>query len=410
MVHLGPLNPLLLRPGDFYLQAEPCGEQSACLGMKCLSKDLTTVEKIPVLEASCSLLFTQEWLEEINRGLDRPPLHTCLVATGNGIVPLPWSRIALPEFVDVPQADDSVEPEPPGCLDSQRTSDAQRPCGSTAGGLQGGAGGGWRPTQGKYRGLVKVEQGSWKKSTLFAVPSLCDIISENLEGEYVNLVEFSEGRKRDNSSSVAPSAGPELARAASPQTGKGLLWADSWTCGQGPDSEEGPCTPCLRRKLSPDPKLHEPRCRYRESYVAALKNPVSFGSGLMAAILEEMDLPTGASPPESPGLAPLEKSGQDPPSREGKADEGSRQGFLRLRKPPAECPAAGHKFSFLRGPRQPGCAGGGLAVPEKASKEPEEGPRRRTALVCSPRLARAKPAAGRGIGSEMLLELSETKD
>ncbi|KAJ6655538.1 hypothetical protein lerEdw1_005009 [Lerista edwardsae] len=411
VVHLGPLNPLLVRPGDFYLQVEPCGEQSACLVVKCLSTDLATVEKIPVPEASCSLLFTQEWLEETNRDLDRPTLHTCLVATGNGIVPVPWSRIATPEFVNVPQADGSVEQEWPGCLDSHRTSDAQRPRGSIAGGLRRGADGGLGATRGKYPGLIKVEQGPWKKSTLFVVPSLCDIISENLEGEYVHLVDFSEESKRDNSSSVAPPASPEPGREASPQTGRGLLWGnadeattESWTCGKGPGSEEGPCTPCLRRKLSPDPKQHESRCRYRESYVAALKNPVSFSSGLMAAILEEMDLSKGASPSEGAGLAPLEKSGQDaprvpsgPPSREGKADEGSRQGFLKLRKSPTECPAAGNKFSLLKGPRQLGSAGGGLAVPEKACKGPEERPRKGTALVCSPKTARARPAAaGKG--------------
>ncbi|XP_066480848.1 uncharacterized protein KIAA1755 homolog [Tiliqua scincoides] len=414
VVHLGPLNPLLLRPGDFYLQAEPCGEQSACLVMKCLSKDLTTVEKIPVPEASCSLLFTKEWLDEINRDLDRPALHTCLLATGNGIVPVPWSKITAPEFVNIPQTDGSVERESPGCPESYCTSGSQRHNGSVSGDLHSSADRGLRSTQGKYPGLVKVEQGSWKKSVLFVVPSLCDIISENLEGEYVNLVDFSEERKLDISSSAtsAPSVGQESERGVSPKTKKALVWVnadmattDSWTCGKGQSSEEGPCTPCLRRKLSQDPKFQEPRCRYRESYVAALKNPVSFSSGLMAAILEEIDLSKQAPPSERTGVTPLEKSDQaapqvlsDHPDKEEKAEEASKQGLLKLLKSPTECPAASNKFSFLKGHRQLVSSGGGFAVSEKTSKGHEEAPRKRTSLVCSPRMARAKPAAGKGTG------------
>lgn len=412
VVHLGPLNPLLLRPGDFYLQAEPCGEQSACLVVKCLSKDLTTVEKIPVPEASCSLLFTKEWLEEINRDLDRPTLHTCLVATGNGIVPLAWSKIATPEFVSIPQTDGSVEQESPGCPEMYCTSDSPRQPGSVSGDLHSSAGRGVRSTQGKYPGLIKMEQGSWKRSMLFVVPSLCDIISENLEGEYVNLVDFSEERKLGISSSSSAtsvqSGGQESERGVSPKTEKELVWVDadaaptgSWTCGNGQNSEEGPCSPCLRRKLSPDPKFHESRCRYRESYVAALKNPVSFSSGLMAAILEEMDVSKRGPPFENTGQDDATGILPDHPDKKGKAEEVSKQGLLKLLRSPTECPAASHKYSFLKGHRQLVSSGGGFAVPEKASKGHEEGPRRRTSLVCSPRMARAKAAAAKGIGPRM---------
>ncbi|KFR04293.1 Uncharacterized protein KIAA1755, partial [Nipponia nippon] len=103
VVHLAPLNPLLLRPGDFYLQAEPCEEHSARITVKHLSHDLRTVEETPVPEAAYALLFTNEWLEEINGDRARAPLHTCLVATENGVAPLPWSKIATPEFIDKPK-------------------------------------------------------------------------------------------------------------------------------------------------------------------------------------------------------------------------------------------------------------------------------------------------------------------
>ncbi|XP_026579365.1 uncharacterized protein KIAA1755 homolog, partial [Pseudonaja textilis] len=385
-VHLSPLNPLLLRPGDFYLQAEPCGEQSACLVVKCLSRDLTTVEKISIPDASCSWLFTEAWLEDINRDLERPTLRTCLVATGNGIVPVPWNKIATPEFVQLPKAEppmekDAVQPEPPN---------------HPSGGDQAS-----KPSQGKYPGLIKVDRGSWKRSNLFVVPSLCDIISENLEGEYVNLVEFSEEppKVEMSSPSVAPHhLPPEAEKVLLQPNGKPGPLGVAWDCGKEQDLEEGPCTPCLRRKLSPDSKTHEPRCRYRDSYMAALQNPISFNSGLMAAILEEMDLnqaaDTEVQPDEGSGqLISPNLSGH--PNKDRKTEEIPRSGPTKPAKSPAEGPAVSSKFSFLKGHRPLASSGEGSAPPEKAGKGPE-GPRKKTSMVSSPKVARVKPAAGKG--------------
>lgn len=408
VVHLGPLNPLLLRPGDFYLQAEPCGEQSACLVFKCLSSDLTTVEKVTVPETSCSLLFTQEWLEEINHDLNRPTLHTCLVATGNGIVPVPWSKIVIPEFVHVPK---NVEQGSPECPESSMVSNPSRQQNSNvAGESQGGREGGLRATRGKYPGLIKVEQGAaWKKVSLFVLPSLCDIISENLEGEYVNLLEYSEERPPALDLASAGSAPQQPGREVSPKARQGALWVngeaamvESWTCGKGQSSEGGPCTPCLRRKLSQDSKSQELRCRYRESYVAALQNPISFSSGLMAAILEEMDISKQELTSKMSDMKPTERSGEATasictahPVKDGKSEQGH---FKPLLKSPPECvgAAASNKFSFLKGHRHLLSSGGGLSGAEKAGKGPE-GPWKKMSLVCSPRMARAKLAtAGKG--------------
>ncbi|XP_054835183.1 uncharacterized protein KIAA1755 homolog isoform X1 [Eublepharis macularius] len=388
VVHLGPLNPLLLRPGDFYLQAEPCGEQSACLAVKCLSRDLTTEQKIPISEAACSLLFTQEWLEEVNRDLSGPELHSCLVATSNGIVPVPWSKIATPEFVRLSQADDLVVPDLPASPEHYCESPRQTSCISGDG----------RAAQSKYPGLVKVEQGPWKTSTLFVVPSLCDIISDNLEGEYVNLLGFSEEKSPDISSpaKTAASAGQQSRRDEA-------ATEESWTCGEGQSSEEGPCTPCLRRKLSQeDPQTHETRCRYRESYVAALQNPVCFSSGLMEAILEEIDTSQSAFLSESTSAQLPEGSDEaaprilsDCPNKDGRAEQVARPGHAKLLKPPTEPLSAGNKFSFLKGHRQLVSSAGGLSVAEKASKG-QEGPRKRAPIACSPRTSRAKQTAGKG--------------
>ncbi|XP_061486753.1 uncharacterized protein KIAA1755 homolog isoform X2 [Rhineura floridana] len=431
VVHLGPLNPLLLRPGDFYLQAEPCGEQSACLVVKCLSRDLTTVEKIPVPESSCSLLFTKEWLEEINQGFDRPTLHTCLVATGNGIVPVPWNKIATPEFVNIPKTEGSVEQEASDCPETHWRGNSQhQEDGNVAGDEHSRTDRSLRPTQGKFPGLIKVEQGSWKKSTLFVVPSLCDIISENLEGEYVNLLGFSgEGKLDESSPAKAAASATEQQpqrEAPPPEARKGLLWVEGdneatvgvWSCGKGQNPEEGPCTPCLKRRLNKDPKVHELRCRYRESYVAALKNPVSFSSGLMAAIMEEIDASKQSSPSESTDVLPPEGPDQaaprvlsEHPYKDRKAEEGSsKPGHFKPLKPPADCPAASSKFSFLKGHRQLGSLGGSLSMSEKAGKG-QEGPQKRTSVVCSPRTARAKAVPGKGTSQgDMLSELPAPKN
>nr|XP_060627572.1 uncharacterized protein KIAA1755 homolog [Anolis sagrei ordinatus] len=386
VVHLGPLNPLLLRPGDFYLQAEPCGDQSACLSLKCLSRDLTSVQKIPIPEASCPLLFTQEWLEEVNQDLDQPALHTCMVATGNGIVPVPWSKIVTPEFVQLPKS-----------KEQEVTSDYLE----TYSSLKGGSDRSPRSTQGKYPGLIKVEQGTWKQSNVFLLPSLCDIISENLEGEYVNLLGFSEEKKPDSSSpakSTASRAHQEVTGEESPGMEKGLVNGvveEIWSCVKGPDSEEGPCTPCLRRKLNQDPKVHEPKCRYRESYVAALKNPVSFSSGLMEAILEEIDT-TQQAPEIVDTMSPRElisRISLERPNKESKVEEVPKQKPLKVLKSPPEGPAAGNRFSFLKGYRHPVLPSPPTS-PEKVGKG-QEGPRKRN--VCSPKAARGKPASsGKG--------------
>ncbi|XP_058033157.1 uncharacterized protein KIAA1755 homolog isoform X2 [Ahaetulla prasina] len=403
-VHLSPLNPLLLRPGDFYLQAEPCGEQSACLVVKCLSRDLTTAEKISIPDASCSWLFTEAWLEDINRDLERPTLHTCLVATGNGIVPVLWNKIATPEFVQLPKAEhpmekDSVHPETHCRLNAEPPSH------------QNGGDQVSKPSQAKYPGLIKVDQGSWKKPDLFVVPSLCDIISENLEGEYVNLVEFSEESPKAEMSPPEVAAFPAAEKVLLRPNGEAGSQGEPWNCGKEQDLEEGPCTPCLRRKLSPDSKIHEPRCRYRDSYMAALQNPISFNSGLMAAILEEMDLTQAAS--ENAEAQPDEGSGQmispnlsEHPNKDRKTEESPKSEVTKLTKSPAEGPAVSNKFSFLKGHRPLASSGEGPGPPEKAGKGPE-GPRKKTLMVSSPKVARAKPAAGKGSSqTEVVGELS----
>lgn len=106
VVHLAPIDPLLLQPGDFYLQVAPFCDQSARIVVCSLLEEeglrLEVVEETPVPETSYPCIFSRDWLEEINQGRHGTPLSQCLLATEQGVLRLPWERVALPEFVDVP--------------------------------------------------------------------------------------------------------------------------------------------------------------------------------------------------------------------------------------------------------------------------------------------------------------------
>ncbi|KAM6404287.1 uncharacterized protein KIAA1755 homolog [Rhynochetos jubatus] len=408
VVHLAPLNPLLLRPGDFYLQAEPCEGPSARITVKHLSGDLRTVEETPVPAAAYALLFTNEWLEEINGDGARTPLRTCLVATENGIAPLPWSKIATPEFIHKPKAGGDgapmgaqhgptavAEPAAPG-VPHRGTADVPAPYGNVAGTIPGCRAASRKSSQGRYPGLIKVDQaGLQKKPAMLAVPSLGEIVSQNLEGEYVDLLELSPEQLE-----LSPEQLELLARSLPPAcpaapmgAGAMLPWANGGPCRGAPSSEEGPCTPCLGRKLSREPGPHSPRCRHRDSYLAALQNPVSFGPGLMAAILEEPDGPSPEPAPASPRETPAQHgrgAGSPKLLAHRQASPGVQAEALARRGSPRLPPGSSPKFSFLKGPRL------GAAPGDGRSTSQHEGAWKKVSAIYSPRMGRAKPA-GKGM-------------
>lgn len=72
------------------------------------------VEETPIPETSYPCIFSREWLEEINQGRHGTPLRQCLLASGQGVVRLPWERVFVPEFVDL-QTRSSMASAPPSC-------------------------------------------------------------------------------------------------------------------------------------------------------------------------------------------------------------------------------------------------------------------------------------------------------
>ena len=107
LIHLAPVHPVLLRPGDFYLQVAPFADQSARIVVCSLLEEegfsVEAVEETPVPETCYPCLFTSDWLDEVNRGRHGTPLSQCLLATEQGVVRLPWKRVAAPDFVDGPK-------------------------------------------------------------------------------------------------------------------------------------------------------------------------------------------------------------------------------------------------------------------------------------------------------------------
>ncbi|XP_065706012.1 uncharacterized protein KIAA1755 homolog isoform X3 [Patagioenas fasciata] len=416
VVHLAPLNPLLLRPGDFYLQAEPCEELSARITLKHLSLDLHTVEETPVPEAAYALLFTNEWLEEINSNQARVPLHTCLVATENGVAPVPWSSIATPQFIDKPKAaadgasggaqhgpapETTAETAAPSTPVSCGTAGVPAPYGNIASTIPGCKGTPRKSSQGRYPGLIKVEQaGLQKQPAVLAMPSLCHILSQNLEGEYVDLLDPSQEQPDLLTRSQPPvcPAGPMGAGVTLPWANGGP-GANASICGV---AEEGPCTPCLGWTLSRERGPRSPRCRHRDSYLAALQNPLSISPGLMSAILEEPDGPGPEPPPTTPNDTPTQLgpgSGSPtlltrrPHRASPRVQAGAQLGSPQ--HPPAPA-GSSHKFSFLKGPRL------GASPGDERATSQHEGAWKKISAIYSPRMGRAKPAGKAGMNGTAL--------
>lgn len=103
VIHFAPIDPSLLRPGDFYLRVAPFCDQSARILVCSLLEEedvlVEVVEETPIPETSYPCIFSRDWLEEFNQGRHGTPLRWCLLAAEQGVVRLPWELVAVPDFV-----------------------------------------------------------------------------------------------------------------------------------------------------------------------------------------------------------------------------------------------------------------------------------------------------------------------
>uniref|UniRef100_G3TFA6 KIAA1755 n=1 Tax=Loxodonta africana TaxID=9785 RepID=G3TFA6_LOXAF len=420
VVHLAPLNPLLLRQGDFYLQVEPQEEQSVCIVIKCLSLDLRTVDKKPIPESSYPILFTQEWLEAINSDFEGSPLHSCLVASENGISLMPWTKITRPEFVDdKPQAVNVLSPlwgslqlEALNLSSPQELHQARSP-GSQEFLAQSLAKGMGRTNGNKYPGLIKVEQAR-SGEVAFKID---DVV---LEGDYVALLDFSQessggspSREAETSSECSYAALEELSqtketplsqRKLPPSGANGGSFLEKWTCAKSAGSKEEPCILGLRRKVNHEAPIPDSERPPQEPYLEVLENPLDCASGLRAGVSEEpagsrsqgslgnpenmSQLRPGPRQASSPRLSPVSA-----PARETKMEDRTTQGHGRLPKhmtspsrsaSSSGSPTPGPKFSFLKGQRL------SPTSPERVSLQHDQ-PWKVLCSLYSPKSNRAKP-------------------
>ncbi|KAM4622875.1 uncharacterized protein KIAA1755 homolog isoform 2-T2 [Discoglossus pictus] len=241
-----------------------------------------------------------------------------------------------------------------------------------------------------------------KYSSDLMIPNLEDITHQDLEGDYVDLVDITPREEHTSSSSCHPEMGDPKRTPQVNRDPDSTVTTNKWECGKALSSEEGACTPCLRRRLNRDLDIQETKCRFRQSYVAALKNPVSFGATHMTDILEDPvgrpELSTMFAALESPACSRRKHPGQGASSRlfsgkESKNGDMSDQGQSRIPKSNSAAgsnssPSLVHRFSFLRGQRNSSSTGDGLSMDSSANQY--GGTWRRVSAVCSPRLSRAR--------------------
>ncbi|MFT7812757.1 pleckstrin homology domain-containing family G member 4B-like isoform X1 [Arapaima gigas] len=301
VIQLASINPLLLRPGDFYLQVEPFSDQAARIVLKSLLEDHQQVEEMPLPETSYPCIFTEEWLAGVNEGRHGVPLHNCLLTTDQGVVKVPWVQVSKPEFIDKPKAASSTAlllESPASSFQASHSSSAfsVETCILPA---KDGIAVSLRLVDGGHPQLLKVEQSKTAgKPVGWVAPNTWDSRSDReLEGDYVDLVDFTKVKDAvavDQGQPLQKLPGLTPVRPAPPVPCK-----DPWPAAaatQHLDLEpcccalrfsEDPRAPCLRRRLAESCGIKESRCRKRESYLEALENPVSFEKAGKLGVLVE---------------------------------------------------------------------------------------------------------------------------
>lgn len=264
VIHLAPINPLLLSPEDFYLQVVPFEKQAARIVVRrLLEEEQHGLEETPIPENTFSRIFTQDWLKELNADRHGSLLSHCVLATEQCIVKVPWDQVVYPDFEDQPQH-----------MDSSGTSNQQES-------LKGPS---WQGYSVETRicpakdGIVvslclvdSSRQSEMNQAMLgirslgWVSPNTWDSRSkECLVYEDVKDVDLIKEKRDlgDSQSCAQPRTCLLRPHRVTPPVGHDHTAHDRPTCGRTVRFAEQPCTPCLRRKHGPGTKNQE--CRYKE--------------------------------------------------------------------------------------------------------------------------------------------------
>ncbi|KAM6927948.1 quattro [Xenentodon cancila] len=316
VIHLASVNPLLLRPGDFYLQVEPFGDQAARIVLKSLLEaGCREIEETPIPETSYPCIFTEEWLQDINEGRQGTPLSRCLLCTDQGVIKLPWTKIVTPEFLDKPRVMATCEKAPP---ESKHISvpfqfnSSTLPVDAVIPPLEDRMSASLRPACSPSRPIKKGHERLTPKSDFKPLIKPVGWVSPNtweshnyqeIEGDYVDLVDISKGKEFVDKHRDSHDISPKSVLFQSVSTPSHGYLGNSAPYGHNLQSTKESSTPCSQRGLGQELADQDFKSRYRDSYVAALRNPLTFEKGSVnhlsaleeGGVCEEGDLRPGGA-------------------------------------------------------------------------------------------------------------------
>lgn len=296
VIQLAPVNPLLLRPGDFYLQVEPFADQSVRIVLKSLLEEgCREVEEAPIPETSYPCMFTEKWLQDLNEGRHGTPLSCCLLCTDQGVVKLPWAKIAIPEFLDKPKITPMYQEMTPHrkqrSVPSQVNS-STLPMEAIFHLSEDRMSASLRPVDCGFRRIPKSRSKPLIKPVGWVSPNNWDSSEtcQEIEGDYVDLVDITKEHEKCADKQNVDCLQTSVLKPARPPI---LV-----PCGNNASCT---CTLQYAEEAGQEPNDHHLKCSYRDSYVAALRNPVAFKKGSVHpfAAVGEVALPDGPLPSKS---------------------------------------------------------------------------------------------------------------
>lgn len=245
-----------------------------------------------------------------------------------------------------------------------------------------------------------------------------DVASQDLEGDYVALLNFSQASKGGTPSREAQTPSGCPLGALEELSGSGEIPVSSMVlplsgaseglslgkcaCAKPESMEEGPCIWGLKGKVNHKATSHISECQSQEPHLNVLENPLHCASGLGAGVSQHPAASKTQEPLGNPEnivqLRPEPKQASSPclcpapppaaPALKTKIGKRTKQGNGRslqsvTNTTSSRAPTPGFKFSFLKGQRQ------GPVPPEKALLQ-HDGPWKVLFSLYSPKPNRAK--------------------
>ncbi|XP_028428457.1 rho guanine nucleotide exchange factor 40-like, partial [Perca flavescens] len=177
VVQLCPLDPCLLRPGDFYLLVSPpplaAGRSAASspsprLLLCSVSAGGRHVEQQEVSPLALGSVFTMAWLDSVNREREQrgaSRLQRCVLSAHGDVFRVPWEDLVYPQFISPPRAALKEPGEPRG-----NDGDTPSPCKDSSGQevklLQSAASSEGDDSEGEYVELAELPRFSPQKGSL----------------------------------------------------------------------------------------------------------------------------------------------------------------------------------------------------------------------------------------------------